>query len=206
MNRADTIRRSRIVLLFLIVVFAATVVLCGCGNSKAYEEARQQVAKLESENKTLKDRVKTLEDESKKLTDDNKKYIDDIGALKRRLTDAGIAETPEQGAFDTCKENLKKIATALELYASDNKGAFPKKLAKMCPNPKYLEFIPTCPSVTKDTYSDGYDLSKDKKSYTVYCLGKNHENVSVKENFPAYNKTSGLVVENLKKEEKKEDE
>ncbi len=206
MNRADTIRRRRILSLLLLIVFATTVVLCGCGNSKAYEDAKQQVAKLQSENQTLKDRVKTLEDENKKLTDESKKSIDDIGALKRRLTDAGIAETPEQGNFDTCKENLKKIATALELYASDNKGAFPRKLQKMCPNPKYLEFIPTCPSVNKDTYSDGYELSKDKKAYTVYCLGKNHENVSVKENYPAYNKTAGLEVENVKKEEKKEDE
>ncbi|MHC9538826.1 MAG: hypothetical protein AB9903_04850 [Vulcanimicrobiota bacterium] len=206
MNRADMIRKSRILSLFLVVVFAAAVVLCGCGNSKAYDEAKQQLAKLQSENQTLKDRVKTLEDENKKLTDDNKKGIEDLGALKRRLTDAGIAETPEQGNFDTCKENLKKVATALELYASDNKGAFPKKLAKMCPNPKYLEFIPTCPSVSKDTYSDGYDLSKDKKTYTVYCLGKNHENVFVKENYPAYNKTAGLEVENIKKEDKKEDE
>lgn len=206
MNRADMIRKSRILSLFLVVVFAAAVVLCGCGNSKAYDEAKQSLAKLQSENQTLKDRVKTLEDENKKLTDDNKKGIEDLGALKRRLTDAGIAETPEQGNFDTCKENLKKIATALELYASDNKGAFPKKLGKMCPNPKYLEFIPTCPSVSKDTYSDGYDLSKDKKAYTIYCLGKNHENVFVKENYPAYNKTAGLEVENIKKEDKKEDE
>ncbi len=120
------------------------------------------------------------------------------------MTDAGIAETTEEGNFDICKENLKNIATALKLYGADNKGIYPRKLGKVFPNPKYLDFIPTCPSVSKDTYTDGYTVAADRKSFTVYCLGKNHTNVKVKGNFPQYNSTSGLVVEKM--EEKKPDD
>ncbi|MDQ7823559.1 MAG: hypothetical protein RDV48_12240 [Candidatus Eremiobacteraeota bacterium] len=190
-----------VALSIVLVVFTG-----GCGDKKALDQAQTEIAKLQKENGEQKSKIDLLEKDNAKMNEDIKKNIEEIGALKRRLTDAGVATTPEEGAFDICKENLKKIAMAIRLYAADNNKLVPKKLNIISPNPNYLEFIPTCPSVTKDTYTDGYEVSKDKKTYTVYCSGKNHENVSVKENYPQYSSVKGISVEREQKGQKNEDD
>ena len=199
-------RRARhlfvaISLIALFIFTASSLSGCAVGELK---KTQQELTKTKDDNDVMKTRIKSLEEETTKLREENDKVREENAALKRRMTDAGIAETTEEGNFDICKENLKKIATAVRLYGADNKGIYPKKLSKVFPNPKYLELIPTCPSVSKDTYTDGYVVTTDRKSFTVYCMGKNHSNVKVKGNFPQFSSTQGLVVE--KEEEKKKDD
>ena len=191
--------------ILFIALFSCTM-MYGCVSGTEHQKLKTQYAALEKQNKELADRVKTLEEDNTKFKEKTDLQIEEIGALKRRLTDAGIAETTEEQSFETCKENLKKIAQALKLYAADNGGSYPKKMEKISPNPKYLEFIPTCPSMMKDTYSDGYEVSKDKKAFTVYCQGEGHLNILVKENYPQYSSASGVLVEKETKKPSEDEE
>ena len=61
-------------------------------------------------------------------------------------------ERPHRGNnLTACKSNCKNIATALEMYASDNKGQYPKSLDGLFPK-SYLRRIPSCPSSLKTTF------------------------------------------------------
>ncbi len=40
-------------------------------------------------------------------------------------------------------ENIRGLATAVEYYAKDNKGQFPKELKDLIP--KYIKSMPVCP-------------------------------------------------------------
>lgn len=190
----------------LLIIYLSCALISGCVSGSEHSKLKEQYVALEKERDQLKEKVKTLEQDNAMFKARIGEQIEEIGALKRRLTDAGIAETPEEGNFEICKDNLKKIAQALKLYATDNGGLYPKRLDKISPNPKYLEFIPTCPAVTKDTYSDGYEVAKDRKAFTVYCVGNNHGNIMIKENFPQYSSASGVLVEMEKKKPSNEDE
>jgi len=54
-----------------------------------------------------------------------------------------------------CKSNLKNIATALEMYATDNRGRYPTGLDQLLQPPTpYLKQIPTCPAAGRSTYGD----------------------------------------------------
>jgi hypothetical protein len=199
-------RNSMLLAACLLVALLWSVLISGCGGGPELQKAKVELAGAQKEKDNLSNQVKSLEEENTKLKAKIEEQIESIGALKRRMTDAGIAETPEEGNFDACKENLKKIAQALKMYSSDNKGLFPKKLEKICPDPRYLEFIPTCPSVSKDTYSAGYEVSEDRKAYTVSCLGKNHEKLFIKENYPEYSSVLGVLVEKEERKEPSEEE
>jgi len=80
------------------------------------------------------------------------------------------------GSISTCQSNLKNIATALDMYASDNTGHYPEKLGNLAPD--YLREIPTCPEAKLDSYSPSYEVYFDpdpKNSiFTIYCSGYNH--------------------------------
>lgn len=188
------------------VAFLSFSIIAGCGSGKEFQKLQDQYATVEKERNELKKRAQTLEEENATLKKQIDGQIEEIGALKRRLTDAGLSETPDEANFEVCKKNLKDIATALKLYATDNGGLFPKNLEKISPNPKYLEFIPTCPSVTRDTYSIGYEVTKDKKLFTVSCEGHNHAKILIKEGFPKYSSVTGVLVEKDVKKETSEDE
>ncbi len=49
--------------------------------------------------------------------------------------------------------SLKKIATALEMYTTDNAGRYPTSLSALAKYGMYLRTIPTCPAAGCDTYS-----------------------------------------------------
>lgn len=113
----------------------------------------------------------------------------------------GYIKAPNQGRLTACKSNLKNIATACEMYATDNKGLYPPNLGLLTPN--YLKIIPNCPSARVDTYSPTYQSfapSDDQEAeattvaaYTFYCRGKHHEKASTPENFPQYDSYQGLM-------------
>lgn len=99
-------------------------------------------------------------------------------------------KTASKSILTACKCNLKNIGTALEMYATDNNGYYPPDLKKL--NPLYLEQFPQCP-VKGMNYV--YEVSKDRKSYILYCNGEQHKDLGI--TGPAYTSTSGLA-ENIK--------
>mgnify|MGYP003609785721 CR=1 len=97
-----------------------------------------------------------------------------------------------------CKSNCKNLATALEMYASDNRGRYPSDFSKLLTQGNYLKLIPTCPSPGKDTYSASYQMHAIPDRYTFCCQGKNHAKAyngfaKGSDNFPQYNTEQGLV-------------
>ncbi|MHC9539063.1 MAG: hypothetical protein AB9903_06045 [Vulcanimicrobiota bacterium] len=91
------------------------------------------------------------------------------------------------GAMVPCKSNLKNIATAMEMYSSDNEGCYPHSLEAITPN--YLKTLPTCASAGKITYKYVYTSKPD--IYTVWCHGAYHTPMS-RINMPEYDSLKGL--------------
>lgn len=96
-----------------------------------------------------------------------------------------------QGQLTACKSNEKNIATALEMYASDNVGRYPTDLKPLITG-NYLRMIPTCPAAGKDTYTETYQVQNTPDLFSFYCRG-NHHGTLAPENHPAYNAEMGLV-------------
>ena len=98
----------------------------------------------------------------------------------------GFIRPSGQGHLAACKSNLKNLATALEMYASDNKGAYPGKLSDMLPG-QYMKTLPTCPACGEDTYSPSYQAKGTR--FTLFCRGDNHAKALAgpnTQNQPAY--------------------
>ncbi len=100
-----------------------------------------------------------------------------------------------QGSLTGCKSNCKNLATAVEMYASDNGGYYPRSLAELLPG-KYLKVIPTCPKAGRDTYTDY--VAEGTKSFSFSCVGNNHAKAyggfsTSSNNYPQYNGEQGLL-------------
>lgn len=95
-----------------------------------------------------------------------------------------------------CKSNCKNIATALEMYASDNGGHYPESLDRLIPG-NYLKVIPTCPSAQKVSYTN-YEVHASPDNYSFACVGNNHAKAYTgypadSSNYPRYEGLGGLV-------------
>ena len=90
-----------------------------------------------------------------------------LAALAPRLFEKQRAERD----LTLCKSNLKNLATALEMYASDNGGRYPVRLKEL--RSSYLKDLPTCP-VTGSDYSDTYRSTLAPDSYSFGCRGYHH--------------------------------
>ena len=105
-----------------------------------------------------------------------------------------IMRARAQGQLTACKSNLKNIATALEIYATDNADLYPPSLDYLT-HPAgteggYMKSIPECYSAGKDTYSESYLHSEN--AYLLYCSGHNHKAVGLEANAPAMDSATGL--------------
>jgi len=107
-------------------------------------------------------------------------------------------QMPHHGGscLTACKSNCKNIATALEMYASDNDGRYPAKLQQLVPG-NYLLKLPTCPQVNRMTYTD-YRCYQSPDSFSFTCVGNNHAKAytgfsTSSTNFPQYSAECGLV-------------
>lgn len=103
-----------------------------------------------------------------------------------------------------CRENMRKIGTALEMYSTDHSGHYPTDLKDL--SPEYLKTVPTCPSAGIDTYTDGYCGLFEPDEYSFYCRGKNHSAAFVLADYPkccnyqwSIIKTSGHPIKELDK-------
>ncbi|MCD6310617.1 MAG: zinc-ribbon domain-containing protein, partial [Candidatus Eremiobacteraeota bacterium] len=79
------------------------------------------------------------------------------------------------GQATACKANLKNIATALEMYATDNDGRYPETIHDLS---DYLRPIPVCP-VSGRSY--GYEVNSDHSAYTIWCKGGFHTAAGIEE-------------------------
>ncbi len=100
------------------------------------------------------------------------------------------------GGLTACKSNCKNIATALEMYSSDNGGQYPASLDELIPG-NYLAKIPTCPAAGSVTYKD-YQRTQTPDSFSFTCVGNNHAKAyngfsTSSNNFPQYSAESGLL-------------
>lgn len=101
---------------------------------------------------------------------------------------SSLACSHPQSTLTRCKSNLKNVATALEMYSTDNSGRYPTRLAALCPN--YLLRIPECPAAQKDTYTQSYASTQIPDQFAVYCSGRHH---ALPPNLPAFDSNLGLV-------------
>jgi hypothetical protein len=102
-----------------------------------------------------------------------------------------------QGQLTACKSNCKNVATALEMYASDNKGRYPVVLSSLTRG-NYLKLIPTCPAAGSDTYTASYQVQANPDRFSFYCQGNNHPKAYAGfsppyDNFPQYSAEMGLL-------------
>ncbi|MCD4784148.1 MAG: hypothetical protein K8T10_10045 [Candidatus Eremiobacteraeota bacterium] len=109
--------------------------------------------------------------------------------------------------FTFCISNLQNIGIALEIYKRDNNGRYPKELADLTPN--YLSKLPRCMlrklekgsigaryyktvyGISADDYK--YVISQNRKAFTVYCGGRNHQGFAIPGNYPQYTSKTGLI-------------
>jgi len=74
-----------------------------------------------------------------------------------------------QGPTAACESNLKNLATALEMYACDYGGDYPRDLSYI--DGIYIKKIPLCP-ITGYEYNYSASLAPD--NYTIYCRAWAH--------------------------------
>lgn len=107
-----------------------------------------------------------------------------------------------RGQLTACKSNLKNLATALEMYASDNKGHYPQTLDGLIPS-RYLRQIPTCPSNHSwgHSLSAGhdytYEVNAKPANFSMVCQGDHADAYrgfnADPHGFPQYDSTAGLL-------------
>ena len=97
-----------------------------------------------------------------------------------------------------CYDRLgMSVATALEMYSTDNQGRYPPDLQVLVEQ-RYLRSIPSCPSAGKITYRGGYSVTGE--TYTIACQGTHHwlarEILGLKgaPDFPYYSSETGLCT------------
>lgn len=101
------------------------------------------------------------------------------------------------GPLTCCSSNLKNIGTALEMYAADWGGHYPRNLYQLVPT--YLKELPECSEVGRMTYRAefGHEASGNSKHLEEYCLvectGDNHANSGLLSDYPKYDTVNGLV-------------
>ena len=105
------------------------------------------------------------------------------------------------GQMAACESNLKNIATALEMYATDYKGEYPPSLDYLTANlggqwGSYMKSIPLCPSCEKP-----YNYQKVEVDgsgvFILYCGGTNAHSATGKVgdgNFPQYTPLKGILL------------
>ena len=93
------------------------------------------------------------------------------------------------GGLDTCQSNLKNLATALEMFRSDN-GDYPlslEQLVKTEDGKGYMSKLPVCPNG-----DIAYIYSKNGSSYSLKCGSihmKDHKKI-----VPSYNPLEGIIL------------
>jgi len=109
----------------------------------------------------------------------------------------GNKSAKTSGQLSACESNLKNLATALEMYATNNCGDYPPNLQYLTVTPPgggggYMKTIPMCPSSrVKDSYS--YTRIEIPDNYTLWCSHNNaHRSAGLENGWPQYTPGQGL--------------
>ena len=107
--------------------------------------------------------------------------------------------SPEQGWLARCENNIKILATALEMYATDNTGTYPQDLTYLTKG-NYIESLPHCP-YNKKEYS--YVAANKPDYFTLWCsVPGTHKCFPMSEKpeeaYPQYTPEKGLMLGNEK--------
>lgn len=102
-------------------------------------------------------------------------------------------------ALPACESNLKNIATALEMYATDNNGDYPTNLSFLTSNvitnydQTYMKNIPLCPRCSAPY---GYQCADQFDNFNLWCGSpKTHIDtgkVHIKGCWPQYTPSKGV--------------
>jgi hypothetical protein len=108
-----------------------------------------------------------------------------------------------QGNLAACESNIKNLATALEMYATDHTGTYPESLdnlTKIGVNERgvsvgpYIKTIPLCPA-SKLPSSYGYKSATVPDYFTLWCKGDHtHEAAGQTNGYPQYAPGRGMVL------------
>ncbi|MDQ7823443.1 MAG: hypothetical protein RDV48_11655 [Candidatus Eremiobacteraeota bacterium] len=175
----------------VIVIFAC--ISCGCSTNSESARLKSDQERLRRENGELRKKALLVESENRRLSSEIKDNELRLEALKRRINTTDIPMEISNRNLEECKSNLMEISVAIKEYANTHKGILPKKLDMLLEGNKYLISRPVCPSAGKDTYSAGYSMSKDGKSFIVRCAGHNHKDKGIAQNLPQYSSKSGMA-------------
>lgn len=98
-----------------------------------------------------------------------------------------------RGRLSACESNLRNLATAIEVYATEHNHQVPSSLDDLVP--QFVAAIPRCPSAgTPDAYRDGYaSVQVPEAAYTVSCSGAFHVDLGVPAGHPLYTYGVGLT-------------
>jgi len=94
-----------------------------------------------------------------------------------------------QGVATACAANLKNIATAVEMYSTDNSGTYPGALTSLTTG-GYLQAVPVCPAG-----STSYGYASALTGYTVYCATASNPHTAAgygSTGYPQYTASGGL--------------
>lgn len=111
--------------------------------------------------------------------------------------------------LSSCKYNLRSIAAAMEIYATDNSGMYPKKLDTITTvdtnGHAYMRTIPSCPVAGSNApYLQGYEVvSAPKNAYTLSCKGNYHKIMGLDDDYPKYSAVRGLIESQNTEEDEK---
>lgn len=113
------------------------------------------------------------------------------------------------GRLTVCESNMKNIASALEIYATDNMGDYPENLQKLLDG-KYMKSLPHCLGPEDDIWTYiiggwnnfeskpyGYEVCNMPDNFTLWCGDPGTHIytgiVSREGHWPQYNPGTGII-------------
>lgn len=108
-----------------------------------------------------------------------------------------LGEEREQQALTECRNNMKNIGTAMEIYSTDWSGHYPSNLERLVP--KYLQELPVCPNKFSGNYGletgpeSPHNTQKFQDYYYLYCPGESHHKMGLPPDYPTYDGVTGIL-------------
>ncbi|MDQ7824957.1 MAG: serine/threonine-protein kinase [Candidatus Eremiobacteraeota bacterium] len=97
--------------------------------------------------------------------------------------------------YSACQFNIKRIATALEMYSTDNAGLYPPSLNVLVP--AYIHRMPGCPLEDLPYgYSSLHPSKSSPPSCRIWCAGAHHREVTGRDDLPCYTSDKGFIDSN----------
>lgn len=93
--------------------------------------------------------------------------------------------------YTGCQQNLKKLGERLERFKKV-RNSYPKNLSELVSFDK--TDVPQCLGAATDSYSKGYEVSRDFQKYSLTCKGFNHRESGITANYPRYYSKYGLII------------